>query len=276
MFAKLFLIHQLHVTHQFNLLYFCTFCAKCNHFVWWCVTAKLYEGIYLLWCDSFYNNFNPPLFHSHFHCGSFCSFVVSCCVFPVCYSNGFLLTHEVNSDYVLANKLFCYISINMWEECRCYLHVTFLPRILLASWICFEQYFCILWRWFCSPVRLLWYCYINNTIVLLWAGGCMIWRQWYWRYDVTCTFFSRSIVSSHTSIHVQNSIPGFICPPWVVTDLDIAFNRVFWSSVKFTSKFVRMCRIFSDSGFEYPSACAMGLFNCDAISLYTQATLVRS
>lgn len=123
MFSKLFLIHQLHVPHQFNLLYFCILCAKCNHFVWWYVTAKLFEWIYLPWCDSFYNNFGPFLFHSHFHC-SVSSFIISCCIFPVCYSNGFLLTHEMNSDYVLLNKLFCYIVINMWEECRFYLHVT--------------------------------------------------------------------------------------------------------------------------------------------------------
>lgn len=121
------------VPHQFHLLYFCIFCAKCNHFVWWYVTAKLFEWMYLLWCDSFYNNFSPILFHSHFHCCSFSSFIISCCIFPVCYSNGFLLTHEVNSDYVLLNKLFCYIVINMWEECRFYLHVTFLPLSLPAS-----------------------------------------------------------------------------------------------------------------------------------------------
>ena len=125
LFSNLFLIHQLHVPHQFNLLYFCIFCAKCNHFVWWYVTAKLFEWIYLLWCDSFYNNFSPLLFHSHFHCCSFSSFIISCCIFPECYSNGFFLTHEVNSDYVLLNKLFCFIVINMWEECRFYLHVTF-------------------------------------------------------------------------------------------------------------------------------------------------------
>lgn len=151
-----------------------------------------------------------------------------------------------------------------------------LPLSLSASWICFEQYFCILWRWFSSPVRLLWYCYINNTIVLLWAGGCMIWRQWYWRYDVTCTFFSRSIVSTYTSIHVQNSTAGFICPPWAVTDLAVAFNCVFWSSVNFTSKFVRMCRLFSDSGFEYPSACAVRLFNYDSVYTGNISKIIES
>ena len=229
-FAAIFFFPKCLLIHQFNLLHICVFSSEYCKFGWLCITSKIFEGNYLLCCVSFSNNFLPRQFCHYFNCRSFCSFFISSShMCPACYSDGFFLK-EFGLWFSQEGLLLC-----------CYKH-TRKAQILVAYDFCYHSAFQqvgFFFFWvvflhavaraqtiqFSSPVCFPRYCYINNTIVLLWAAGGMIWRQWYRRYDVTCTFLSRSIVSSHTGIsHTEpHCIASFICPPWIVTDLAVAF-----------------------------------------------------
>ena len=168
------------------------------------------------------------------------------------------------------NKRFCYVIINMWEECRFYFHVTFFTTQPFSNLDLFRAIFLhivtvILQS--CPFTLVLLYQQYNCSVLSrrlhdMTSVVLALWRHLHVLLQIDCFLSHRH---SRTELHC---IAGFICPPWVVTDLAIAFHCVFWSSVKFTSKFVRLCRLFTDSGFEYP-ACAIGLFNYD--SLYTDS-----
>lgn len=228
MFSKLFWIHQLHLTHQFNRtsVYFVL-----NVIILFgdmlqpnCLKEFISSDVIPFVIISTLLYFTPI-------CCSFCSFIISCCIFPVCYLNGLILTHEVNSDYVLVNEFFCYIST--WEECRFCLHVTFFTTQPFSKLDLFRAIFLHIVTMIlqsCPFTLVLLYQQYNCSVVSrrlhdMTSVVLALWRHLHVLRQIDCFLSHRH---SRRELHC---LASFICPPWVVTDLAIAFHCVFWSSV---------------------------------------------
>jgi hypothetical protein len=149
---------------------------------------------------------------------------MSCYVFVVYYSNGFFLKHEMKSDYVLVNKLFCYIITKVWGEGRLFYHSAFQqvgPVSSSISAYCNEGSSHSLYQ-SCAFYLVLLYEQYNCSVMSrrrhdMTSVVLALWRHLHVLLQIDCFLSHRH---PHTEPH---SIAGFICPPWVLTDLAVAF-----------------------------------------------------